>query len=80
MMGPMMWGPYGGGGPWMFFHFFFWILVIIGVILLIVWIVRQSGTRAGARGEETALDILNKRYARGELSKEDYEKMRKDIS
>jgi len=47
---------------------------------LIVWIVRQSGTRAGARGEETALDILNKRYARGEISKEDYDRMRKDIS
>lgn len=80
MMGPMMYGPYAGGGIWMFFHFLFWVLVIIGIILLIVWLVRQSGRHAGGQAEETALDILKKRYARGEISKEDFEKMRKDIS
>lgn len=79
MMGPMMYGPYGGG-PWMFFHLLFWILIIIGIILLIVWIVKQSGARAAGPGEETALDILKKRYARGEISREEYEGMKKDLS
>jgi putative membrane protein len=79
MMGPMMNGPYGGG-MWMFFHFIFWTMVVIGVILLIVWIVRQTGRRTGGHAEETALDILKKRYARGEITKEEYEKVKKDIS
>ena len=78
MMGPMMYGPYGGG-MW-FFHFFFWLLIIIGIVLLIVWVVRRTGTHAGGHDEETALDLLKKRYARGEISKEEYDKMRKDIS
>lgn len=42
MMGPMMYGPYGGG-MWMFFYFLFWILIVIGIVLLIVWIVKQAG-------------------------------------
>ena len=76
MMGPMMYGPNGG---WMFFHFLFWILIIIGVVLLIVWLVRQPGRYGRERGEETALDILKKRYAKGEISKEEYEKMKDDL-
>lgn len=75
MMGPMMYGPYGG---WMFFHFLFWIL-IIGVVLLIVWLVRQPGRYERGHGGESSLDILKKRYARGEISKEEFEKMKKDI-
>jgi len=75
----MMYGLYGGG-MWMFFHFLFWLLVVIGVILLIVWVVRQTSGREGGRGGETALDILKKRYARGEISKEEYERMKDDLS
>ncbi len=78
MMGPMMYGPYGGG-MWMFFHFFFWILVIIGVVLLVAWIVKQPGRYERGHGDEPPLDILRKRYARGEISKEEFERMKKDI-
>ena len=78
MMGPMTYGPYGG--MW-FFHFLFWVLILIGIVPLIVWIVRQQGGGAtGRREDETALDILKKRYARGEISSEEFEKMKKHIS
>ncbi|MDA8423162.1 MAG: SHOCT domain-containing protein [Nitrospiraceae bacterium] len=80
MMGNgMMYGP-SGGGMWMFFHFLFWTLVVIGAILLIVWIVRQAERRTGDHAEETALNILKKRYTRGEITKEEYDKVKKDIS
>ena len=76
MMGPMMYGPYGG---WMIFHFLFWILIIIGIVLLIVWLIRQPGRYKHGHDEESPLDILRKRYARGEISKEEFEEMKKDI-
>lgn len=79
MMGPMMYGQYGGG-MWMFFQLLFWILVVVGIVLLIVWLVRQPGRYERGRGEESALDILKKRYARGEINKEEYERMKKDLS
>jgi putative membrane protein len=79
-MGPiMMYEPYGGG-IWLFFHLLFWILIVIGIIWLIVWVVKQTGKHANGLAEETALDILKKRFAKGEISKEEYESMKKEIS
>jgi putative membrane protein len=78
-MGPMQYGPYGGG-MWMFFEFLFWVFIVIGIILLIVWIAKQPGRYERGHGEESPLDILRKRYARGEISKEEFERIKKDIS
>jgi putative membrane protein len=78
MMGPMLYELYGG--IWLFFVLLFWILIVIGIILLILWVVRKTGKHTSGIAEETALDILTKRYARGEISKEEYERMRRDIS
>ena len=84
MMWPnMMGGFFGGGGLiWMIFIFIFIIAIIIGIILLIVWLVRRvsysgdtSKTDAGS-----ALEILKQRYAKGEISKKEYENIKKDIS
>ena len=33
-----------------------------------------------ANGNSSAIDILNSRYAKGEISKEEYDRMKKDIS
>jgi len=52
----------------------FLALVIVGVVLL----VRSSG-RPAAR-QDTALDILKERYARGEITSEQYEEMRRDLT
>lgn len=53
-------------------------LLIVGIVLLIVWLVRQSGAGSSNR-EETAIDILKKRYAKGEIDKEEYERMKRDL-
>jgi putative membrane protein len=57
-----------------------------GLILLGVWLVRtifQTGSRSvhpGASGTlPTAREILDERYARGEINREQYEIMKRDI-
>lgn len=56
----------------------FWLLVIVGVVALIRWltILVKSGNANGA----SALEILKKRYARGEINKREFEEKKKDIS
>jgi len=54
----------------------FWILIIIGLVLLIKYLWEGGGTR---REQESALELLKKRYARGEISKEEFEEKKKDL-
>jgi putative membrane protein len=63
---------YGHGGGYM------WIilLLIIGVVVYLVWQNTKSKTQSE---RETALDILKKRYARGEITKEQYEQMKQKL-
>ncbi|MEA5113975.1 MAG: SHOCT domain-containing protein [Geobacteraceae bacterium] len=75
----MMYG-YQGGMGWMVLGLVFWVAVIAGIVLLVLWIVGKSGKGKGEQAEDTALGILNKRYARGEITKEQYEEMKRDIS
>jgi len=59
------------------FMFVFWALVIAGVVLLVRFLARQS--RVGGRQEDSALEILKRRYARGEIEKDEFEARRKDL-
>ncbi len=67
---------YGTGYGMMIIGLIFWILVIIGLVLLIKYLWEGGGAR---RGEESALEILKKKYARGEISKEEFEEKKKDL-
>ena len=79
-MGPGMmgWG-YGMGWFWPIIMFFFWGAAIAGIVFFVRWLVLSTRKGRGPSQEESALDILKKRYARGEISKEEYEKIKKDI-
>lgn len=68
------WGM-GFGGPFMLL---FWVLVIVGVVVLVKWIAGQSSSGRDARGK-TALEILQERYARGEIDREEYEQKKRDL-
>ena len=58
----------------------FWIFIITCVVLLVLWFIGKSGKGKHVQGEESALEILNKRYASGEITKEQYDEMKKDIA
>ena len=55
----------------------FWILVLIGLVLLIKYL-WEGG--AAKREHESALEILKKRYAKGEINKEEFEEKKKDLT
>jgi putative membrane protein len=57
--------------------FLSWILVLVGLVLLIRWLWIQG--RPFARTEDSALEILKRRYARGEITREEFESMRRDL-
>ena len=79
----MMGGFYGGGLGWigMVFGFIFFILVVIGIIFLIVWLVKRSNyPGVENRAESKALEVLKERYAKGEITKDQFDNMKKDIN
>jgi putative membrane protein len=75
-----MWGgPEGWGwGFWIFHNFLWWVILILGIVVLVRLL---GGSRRSAEPpSETALDILKKRYARGEINKDEFEQKKRDIS
>jgi putative membrane protein len=80
----MGWGQemmgFGGGFFGGFFMLLFWGLIIVGLVFLIRLLAQQTGSRGEAKGpEDSALEILKKRYARGEIDKEEYEEKREAL-
>ena len=72
------------GGMWIFPTFMF-IIVLFFIFTVFgrrsgryPWENNRNYNSSGAN-EETALDILKKRYAKGEISKEEYERIKKDL-
>ena len=80
-------------GPEYFFKSGYWIIPLIMIILCFVlfklkvfgrggfrppW--QDSSESGGERSEPgTALDILKKRYAKGEITKNEFEQMKRDL-
>lgn len=75
----MDWMAHWMSGPyhwlWAIFWLFIWILVIAGLIVLIRTLLERK-----TPVERKAIDILDERYARGEITREEYLEKRKDIS
>ena len=53
-----------------------WILVVLGIINVVKLI---SGGTGREKTKATATDILKTRYAKGEITKEEFERMKEDI-
>ena len=61
------------GGLWMF-------ILGGGLIALIVWGISRATRSSGLTSKSSALDIAEKRYAKGEITKDEYEQYIKDLS
>lgn len=76
----MMWNSWGIG--MMIMMFLFWATVIVAIIFFIRWLITSG--KAGPSASSTphtdsALEILQKRCARGEITKQDYDDMRRAL-
>lgn len=79
---------YGFDGNWFghtFFGGFFMVIIWVAIIFFVVWLVREmSGANKKQDGAEhrkkTALDILNERYAKGEIDRKEFEEKKKDLA
>jgi putative membrane protein len=73
------WGTHAGGWwLWMFFY----ILFLAGLVLLIIVLVRliqRPDRRHLPPSSEEPLEIIKKRYAKGEINREQFEQMKKDL-
>lgn len=73
-MGDMVWSS-GWGWLGLTHMLLWWVLLVLGIAVLAKWLMgsrHASGNRA--------LEILQERYARGEIGKEEYEQKRRDLA
>ncbi len=80
MMGP---GMMGGFGWWWFMPIFFvlfWGLVIWGIVALVRGLSGSRGSDSAPPTADSALEVLKRRYALGEINKEEYEEKKKDLT
>ena len=91
---PLIWGGFSGGqggmmmggmmGGWGWFMpilvILFWGLLIWLLVLLIGRVGQPDRPEPGAREHNSALELLKQRYARGEISKEEYEEKKRDLA
>ena len=68
------WGPFSG----------MWIFPLVILIVVLLFIFRTGGSpmfgrRDTRESEPTAREILDRRYARGEISREEYQQMKTDL-
>lgn len=69
-------GGYGaglGGGLWMLGG----LLLVAGIVVLAIWLLGPRLRLDGPGADPGPLDILRERYARGEISEEEFERRRK---
>lgn len=82
----MMMGHFYGAGPGSMFSWFgmglglimhlaFTALVVFGAI----WLYKAAFRNYNAGGQSSALEILKQRYAKGELTAEQFQSMKKEI-
>jgi putative membrane protein len=80
----MIWN-YGFGFPWFFFGWIFWIVIFC--LIFALFIGRGHRHRGEhwrhwvdhLEGSQDPLEIVKERYAKGEIKKEEFDRIKKDL-
>ena len=63
----------------MLFGGIFMVAFWVGLIALVVWGIIKLTKRSNATSKHSPLDIAKERYAKGEINKEEFEQIKKDL-
>jgi putative membrane protein len=76
------WGSFGNFGVWgwigLILNVVFWVGLAVSLTLLVIWAARRARVPV-AIGQPTAKEVLQSRYARGEITREQYQQMLADL-
>ncbi|MDH4210361.1 MAG: SHOCT domain-containing protein [candidate division WOR-3 bacterium] len=64
--------------PWSYGGVFMWLLLLV-LIGVVIYFVARGDKWMKKGGEESSLEILKKRYASGEITREEYNKIKKEL-
>jgi putative membrane protein len=70
------------GSSWLSMSFYmgiFWIVAIAATVVIIKALVHGGGSDMPQRGDDRALTVLEERYARGEIGKEEFLEKRRGL-
>lgn len=70
-------GDWGMGFGWVFM-LLFWGFVLLGIAALVKWL--WCASERGRAAGKTALQMLEERYARGEIGREEFEQKKRDLT
>lgn len=81
----MMWDGHDGMGWWMLWGSFLWIIFVVAIVFIAAQLAGRTGgsseSRASGRSQsgEPPLDIARRRYAAGEISRDEFEQIKRDL-
>lgn len=53
-----------------------WVLIVFGLVALAKW---MFASKATISNNDTSLEIIKPRYAKGEITRDEYENLKKDL-
>lgn len=73
-----MWN--GMGGDWGMGMLVFWVLVVVGIVLLVRWLSSEARRNfPPITGDKQALDIARGRFAKGEITLQEFEAIKRGL-
>lgn len=83
MMGSGMMHGFGFGGMGLFggwIGLIFNLAIIIGIVILVVWAIKRFTGGSVSSGGQRPREILQARYARGEITRDQYQQILQDLT
>lgn len=77
MFGPLCWGM--GFGWWMGWPMLTLSILTIAVIITGIWLISRALLSSSSNKDSEALEILKNRYAKGEITAEEYHRIKREL-